>query len=45
MPVPPGTKFRVRKTKSGKRQRLAIKDGKVIEAKTLPPKKKGKRNG
>ena len=40
MPVPKGTKFRVRTTKAGKRIRLAIKGGKVIEAKRLRKKKK-----
>jgi hypothetical protein len=35
MPVPKGTRFRVKTTKSGKKVRLAFKDGKVIEAKRL----------
>ncbi len=35
MPTPKGTKFRVKTTKSGKKVRLAFKDGKVIEAKNL----------
>ena len=40
MPAPKGTRFRVRKLKSGKKQHLAIKDGDVIEAKVLPKKRK-----
>lgn len=39
MPVPKGTKFRVKTTKSGKKIRLAIKAGKVIEAKKLRKKR------
>jgi hypothetical protein len=35
MPVPKGTKFRVKTTKTGKKVRLAFKDGKVIETKNL----------
>jgi|ETNvirenome_6_85_1030632.scaffolds.fasta_scaffold45230_2 hypothetical protein len=35
MPVPKGTKFRVKTFPSGKRVRLAIKNGKVIETKKL----------
>ncbi len=43
-PVPKGTKFRVKTFKSGKRVRLAIKNGKVIETKSLSKKKSsGKR--
>ena len=40
MPAPKGTRFRVRKIKGGKKQRLAIKDGDVIETKKLPKKRK-----
>lgn len=44
MPVPKGTRFRVRTIKGGKKQRLAFKGGEVIEAKVLPKKhKKAKR--
>ena len=43
MPVPRGTKFRVKTFKSGKRVRLAILNGKVIETKVLPKKKKRKK--
>jgi len=35
MPLPKGTRFRVKTTKSGKRVRLAFKGGKVIEAKNI----------
>jgi len=35
MPVPAGTKFRVTTTKTGQKIRLAIRNGKVIEAKKL----------
>ena len=35
MPLPKGTRFRVRTTKSDKRIRLAFKGGKVIEAKNI----------
>ncbi len=35
MPLPEGTRFRVKTTKSGKRIRLAFKGGKVIEAKNI----------
>lgn len=35
MPVPKGTRFRVKTTKTGKKVRLAINKGKVIEAKRL----------
>jgi len=35
MPLPKGTRFRVKTTKSGKRIRLAFKGGKVIEAKNI----------
>jgi len=34
MPIP-GAKFRVKTTKSGKKIRLAFKDGDVVEAKNL----------
>jgi len=34
MPIP-GAKFRVKTTKSGKKVRLAFKDGDVVEAKNL----------
>lgn len=43
MPVPKGTKYRVTKTKKGKKVRLAIHKGKVIEAKALPKKKSKKK--
>lgn len=35
MPVPVGTKFRYRKYPSGKRVRLAILNGRVIETKSM----------
>lgn len=35
MPVPKGTKFRVKTTKTGKKIRLAIRNGKVIETKRI----------
>jgi len=35
MPLPKGTKVRVKTTSSGKKIRLAFKGGKVIEAKNL----------
>jgi len=35
MPLPKGTKYRVKTTKSGKKIRLAFKGNKVIEAKKL----------
>lgn len=35
MPLGPGVRYRVKTTKSGKRIRLAIKDGEVIETKNL----------
>ncbi len=38
MPIPKGTRFRVKTTKSGQKVRLAFKGGKVIEAKKLPRK-------
>lgn len=38
-PLPRGTRFRVKTTKSGKRVRLAFRNGKVIEAKRLKKKK------
>ena len=40
MPVPKGTRFRVKTTKTGKKVRLAFKNNKVIEAKRLRKKKK-----
>lgn len=40
MPVPKGTRFRVKTTKSGKKIRLAFKNNKVIETKRLKAKKK-----
>ncbi|KKN69047.1 hypothetical protein LCGC14_0445190 [marine sediment metagenome] len=43
MPVPRGTRFRVKRTKSGKRVRLAFKNNKVIEAKRLGGKRRGRR--
>ena len=43
MPVPKGTRFRVKKGKDGSRVRLAIApSGKVMEAKKLPKKAAGK---
>lgn len=42
MPVPKGTRFRVKTFPSGKKVRLAFKNGKVIETKSLST-KKGKR--
>ena len=33
MPLPPGTRYRVKTTKSGKKVRLAFKGNKVIEVK------------
>lgn len=39
MPVPKGTRFRVKTTKSGQRIRLAFKGNKVIETKKLPKKR------
>lgn len=39
MPVPKGTRFRVKTTKSGKKIRLAFKNNKVIEAKRIGGKK------
>ena len=35
MPLPKGTRFRVKTTKTGKKVRLAFKGNKVIEAKNL----------
>jgi hypothetical protein len=35
MPLPKGTRFRVTTTKSGKKVRLAFRNGKVIEAKNI----------
>ena len=35
MPVPKGTKFRVKTNPDGSKVRLAIKNGKVIETKKL----------
>jgi hypothetical protein len=35
MPLPPGTRYRVKTTKKGKKVRLAFKDGEVVEAKNL----------
>ena len=35
MPLPKGTRYRVKTTKSGEKVRLAFKDNKVIEAKNL----------
>lgn len=35
MPLPKGTRYRVKTTKSGKKVRLAFSKGKVIEAKNL----------
>lgn len=43
MPVPRGTRFRVKTTRSGKRVRLAIHNGKVIEATPMPKAKPKKR--
>ncbi len=40
MPVPKGTRFRVKTTSTGKKIRLAFKGGKVIEAKRLKGRKK-----
>ncbi len=40
MPVPKGTKFRVKIFSSGKRVRLAIHKGKVIETKKLSKRSK-----
>lgn len=40
MPLGPGVRYRVKTTKSGKKVRLAFQNGKVVEAKTLPHKKK-----
>ncbi len=42
MPLGPGVKYRVRTTKSGKRQRIAIRNGKVIEVVNLKKDKSGK---
>ena len=39
MPVPKNTRFRVKTTKSGKKIRLAFKNGKVIETKVLKKKR------
>jgi hypothetical protein len=41
VPVPEGTKFRIKKTKKGY-QRLAFHKGKVIEATPMKKNKKGK---
>ena len=35
MPLPKGTRYRVKKTKKGKKIRLAFKGKKVIEAKNM----------
>lgn len=45
MPLPKGTRFRVKTFPSGKRVRLAFKKGtnKVIETKSLGKKKKSKK--
>lgn len=40
MPLPAGTRFRVKTTKTGKKIRLAFKNGKVIETKVLKRKRK-----
>ena len=40
MPTPKGTRFRVKTTKTGKRVRLAIHKGKVIEAQRLKKKRR-----
>lgn len=40
MPVPKGTRFRVKTTKTGKKIRLAFKNNKVVEVKKLKKKKK-----
>ena len=41
MPLPKGTRYRVKTTKTGKKVRLAFnKSGKVIEAKKMTQKKK-----
>ena len=42
-PLPKGTRFRVKTTKSGKKVRLAFKDHEVIEAKSLSSGKKRKK--
>jgi len=42
MPAPPGTRYRIKKTKSGKYVRLAFKGKKVIEATPMKKNKKGK---
>jgi hypothetical protein len=42
MPIP-GARFRVKTMKSGKKVRLAFKDGKVVEAKSLGTGKKSGR--
>lgn len=39
MPLSKGTRVRVATTKTGKRIRLAFKNGKVVEAKKLPKRK------
>jgi len=45
MPLPKGTRYRVKTTKTGKKVRLAFnKSGKVIEAKKLESKKSGKKS-
>jgi hypothetical protein len=35
MPLPKGTRYRVKTTKHGKKVRLAFKNGEVIEAKNI----------
>ena len=46
MPVPKGTRYRVKTNPDGSKVRLAIKPGgEVIEAKKLPAKRKEKRHG
>lgn len=44
MPVPKGTRFRWRTTKSGEKQRLAFRGSKVIEVKGFQ-KRKGRVRG
>lgn len=46
MPVPKGTRFRVKTNKDGSKTRLAFKPGsnKVIEATKLPKKRKRKKS-
>lgn len=43
MPLPKGTRYRVKTTKNGKKVRLAFKNGKVIEAKPMKKKRKKKK--